>query len=165
MATRVFISDALIIRACNTRTGSGGVWRWSAITAKKVITKAESMAPLGDPLNHAADGWPLTRRPEYIPGCYKGGFRFDGIGSEGHYTRATVYNICPHAKYVERGRGSSSGYEVFTSAHVNFGADIITRHTGTGGWDGKHILYKAFKDGTSDADKARLKSVTSRLAR
>ena len=50
-ATTVVISDALIIKACNTPTGSGGVARWADRMVAEMKLEAEMLAPIGDVLD------------------------------------------------------------------------------------------------------------------
>lgn len=108
MATRVVVSDAAIISACNTDRGSGGVARWLTRTANKVIAVAEASAPVGNPLDN-------KHRPEHVVGTYKASFIITRKYGNGHRIFRHMGNIAPYAAYVENGRTESRLDQRFSS--------------------------------------------------
>lgn len=131
MAVKTMISDQLIIRACNTVIGSGGVKRWNNKVGFAALRTVKARAEVGNPLNHMLD-------PLYVPGCYRNGFQWTRGGNQ-HKTWTIISNICPHATYVERGRGVSHGFEVFTWAKI--GGHKVIAEEGTRGFKGNPILF------------------------
>jgi len=106
MATKVFISDTLVIRATHPPASTGGVGRWTVKVTKAAVKAAKAAAIVGDPDN---------KRPGHTPGCYKAGFAQNSRGSNGHQFHSMVWNGCPHAYFVEYGRKPSFGYEAFVT--------------------------------------------------
>jgi len=140
------ISDQLIIKACNTPGGSGGVLRWNRRVAARAVRILRATAPEGNPANHAADGNQLSRREPYIPGCYRRGFDHRNYGGgTGHRTQSVIYNSCDHARYVELGRGPSHGEEWFTWSRVRGGRQVLKTDSGTHGFRGRRFLYPTVK--------------------
>ena len=90
----------LIIKACNTPTGSGGVWRWIEAAKRDVLKNAVKIAPVNNTLNSQHRGG--------TDGLYKASFRSNRVGSNGHQLRRTVYNVAPYANIVEKGRSGTN---------------------------------------------------------
>ncbi len=136
--TTVVISDALIIRACNTPTGSGGVARWADRMVAEMKLEAEMLAPVGDELDAGSRGG--------VVGTYIDSFGIErGDRGNQHKVIRYVYNDAPHARYVEFGRGPSqhlTGMERFTWSA--FGGRW-TQMAFTAGWEGHHVLEKALR--------------------
>jgi hypothetical protein len=135
----VVVSDALIIKACNTPRGSGGVARYANRLALAMLVEAEALAPIGDVLDAGS-------RNEVV-GTYQASFEIArGDRGNQHKVIRYVINDAPHARYVEFGRGLSTGArgpERFTSKH--FGGRWIKAWL-TSGWEGHHVLERALSD-------------------
>jgi hypothetical protein len=101
---KVRVSDAAIIDILNTP--GGAVFRWRDEIGKDIRNTAIRKSPENDPLN-------AVHRGEEV-GSYKLGWRFNRIGSQGHTVRANVFNIEPHAVYVEYGRSGSTKMQIFS---------------------------------------------------
>jgi hypothetical protein len=132
----VVVSDALIIKACNTPTGSGGVARYANKLANEMKLAAEMLAPIGDELDAGS-------RNEVV-GTYLDSFGIArGDRGNQHKVIRYIYNDAPHARYVEFGRGPSSGSrgpERFTWSAIG---GRWMRAAVTRGWEGHHVLEKA----------------------
>jgi len=100
----VYISDVLVIKACNTPGGSGGVADEMNRMAKRTLQRAQMTAPVNNPQN-------ATHRGGEV-GTYKASFRRYRRGN-GHYLLRTIYNIAPHAVFVEKGRRSTHFGDTF----------------------------------------------------
>jgi hypothetical protein len=98
-SSRVYISDTLIIKACNTPGGSGGVADDLNRTAKRTLQRAQALAPVNNPLNAVHRGGKV--------GTYKKSFKRYRRGN-GHILFRAIYNDAPHAVFVEKGRKSTS---------------------------------------------------------
>lgn len=134
-----WVSEALIIRACNTPGGSGGVMRWNQKVARESVVVLTAKARIGSKLDH------MDPTDFYVPGCYKRGFRQHNYGN-GVYTQSQIGNVCPHARYVELGRGHSYGHEALSSRFVKGGMKMMTPKHGTSGFSGDGAIYSTVKD-------------------
>lgn len=153
-----FISEQLIIKACNTPGGTGGVFRWNQDVGRRTVAIAKSKAPVGNALNRVHDG--------FRTGCYRDGFEQINRGNQ-HVTQSIVFNSCPHAEYVEGGRGSTSGrgyvdssyYERFSWTGTN---GRIIRSRGTIGFAARPTLFPALEEALrlGGMDKTRSKQIT-----
>jgi hypothetical protein len=140
--TKVEISEALVIKALNTPSGSGGVWRWIEGVAQQTRRNAIKIAPVGNPLDS-------LHRPE-PPGRYKKSFRIRRVGSNQHILVRQIINTAPHAIIVEKGRRStrfdpsSKGgpWERFSWSKRGgkFGS-----YAGTSGRAGHHVVERSFE--------------------
>lgn len=169
-ASKVYISDTLVIKALNTPGGSGGVARDLNKTVTKIKRRAigYSMAELkSSPLD-------ATHRGS-TTGTYRRSFKSTRRGN-GHILVRTVYNDARHAGVVETGRKSTHfgqkfyndywpgwpmpGGDRFTDLRSisvlrgmgrweRFGWSAkggrIMWYAGTGKRDGHHILARAFR--------------------
>jgi hypothetical protein len=102
----VWISDALIIKACNTDTGSGGVSREMNKMAKKVKLRAIQLSPRNNPLNATHRGG--------VVGTYQRSFNTRRYGN-GHVIVRVIENTSDHAGVVEDGRRSTQWGNLFWS--------------------------------------------------
>lgn len=132
--TRVFISDALILSTTRRPNGSAGTWKFVEKLIVKTMARAVEHSPIGDPQDRMHDGRPV--------GCYAGGFRTDHAGTNQFALRGAVYNDCPHAIYVERGRRATNEPSYFTSDDRK-GKSVYSKK-GTKAQRGRHILGDAF---------------------
>lgn len=129
------ISDTLIIKACNTEAGSGGVARWLSGVSRRVKEECEAKAPVSDPADR-------MHRPWDPGGTYKASFvRGPKIGNQ-HRIQRTVTNTSDHAIFVERGRSSSRADQYFSSKRSG-GEPHWSDYTG--GREGKHIMEDALE--------------------
>jgi hypothetical protein len=166
-ASKVVISDALIIKACNTPGGSGGVAREMNDWVKRCKLRAINTAPVNDPAN-------ATHRGGAV-GTYKASFRSKRSGNQ-HVLSRAVFNIAPHAPYVEYGRRSTRFGDKFYSKHwpgwpvipgnnhivftplkvmAQFGnweqfgwtkhSGIVRWYAGTSAREGKYVLLNSWK--------------------
>ena len=126
----VKITDAKIIAALNT--AGGPVYEWRNRVERALYTEARAHSPVNDPLNAVHRGGRV--------GTYLLSWRSDHRGSSGHHVVARVYNTADHARFVEEGRGPSTGPETFS--WVKWAGDIrtVTRNRG---YDGQHVLRDA----------------------
>jgi len=131
MATDVIvsISDKAIISALNTP--GGGVFEWRDKVALRVKARAETLAPVNDPLNALHRG--------AVVGVYRSKFRWDRIGSNQHRVRARIENTAPHAGVVEFGREGSIKFQQFS--WTEWGGDI--RDSPTHRREGQHVMERA----------------------
>ncbi len=170
-SVKVVISDTLIIKACNTPGGSGGVAKEMNDWAKRCKLRAINTSPVNDPMNATHRGG--------VVGTYKASFKSSRKGSNGHILRRTLLNVAPHAPYVEYGRRSTrfgdsfyakhwpgwpampgNNHIVFTDLRSNsvlrskgnwelFGwtahSGIVRWYAGTSGRDGKYVLLDSWK--------------------
>lgn len=97
--SKVYISDVLVIKACNTPGGSGGVAREMNKWTARCMARARMTAPVNNVLNAVHRGG--------VVGTYAASFKRYRRGN-GHYLLRSVYNVAPHAVFVERGRSSTS---------------------------------------------------------
>lgn len=136
--TKVVVSDALIIRACNIEGGSGGVADWANNLSRKMVTFGRAIAPVGDPGDAGSR--------DYVVGTYKASFGWDrGARGSGHKVVRHIYNDAPHAWYVEHGRNAATSKrkQVFTQ-------NFVWRKTHfTMGWPGQHVLARVHAFATS----------------
>ena len=129
------ISDVLIIRACNTETGSGGVARWLSGVASRTKKLAEARAPVSDPLDR-------LHRPWDEGGTYKASFEvLPKVGNQ-HVIQRYVTNMAPHAVFVERGRSASSKQQFYSSRR--WPVPHWSGHTGAR--EGQNILGDSLAD-------------------
>lgn len=136
---KVYIPDTLVIRACNTPGGSGGVWKWIEAVKKDTLRNAVRIAPKGKMGNY---GSAYHKQQGSFPGRYRASFRVDGRGSNGHYLRRTITNIAPYAGIIEKGRPRTSRkWEEFT--WTEYPGQIINLQ-GTSARPGLHTLERAF---------------------
>jgi hypothetical protein len=133
--TRVFISDALILSTTRRPNGSAGTWKFVEKLILKTMEKAVAGSPIGNPMDRMHDGRPV--------GCYAGGFRTDHMGTNQFALRGAVYNDCPHAIYVERGRRATNEPSYFTS-DARAGKSVYSKK-GTRAHRGFHVLEDAFE--------------------
>lgn len=94
----VRVSDKLIIKACNTPSGSGGVARSMNKTAKKVKLRAVQLSPRNNPMNATHRGG--------VVGTYQRSFKTRRYGN-GHILVREIWNTSDHAAIVEDGRRST----------------------------------------------------------
>lgn len=141
--TRVYISDALIVKACN-RDPTGLVAKDLNRTMKAIKLRAIRYAPRNKVMDAMHRGG--------VVGTYQRSFRTKKRGNWHTLTRV-VSNIAPHARIVERGRrstrhnpGPNARYERFTWTAT--GGTIIEL-PGTSGRRGQHVLQRAFEAETA----------------
>lgn len=135
---KVYITDRAIISALNTP--GGGVYEWRDRRGSTILDICELSSPVNDPLNCVhRDG---------IRGTYKFGWRGDRRGSRGHRMIARIYNVAPHAYYVEEGRSASTLTQTFS--WTVWGGRIRTIGGtiggGTSARPGRHILRDAVNE-------------------
>ena len=142
--TKVYISDQLIIRACNSDP-FGIVARDMNKTMKRIKLRAIRYAPRNEVMDAMHRGG--------VVGTYQRSFRTNKRPSNQHIVTRTVYNIAPHARFVERGRrstrfnpGSRGRYEKFTWTAT--GGQLIEL-PGTRGRKGQHVLQRAWAEETA----------------
>ena len=102
------ISDILIIKACNTETGTGGVARWLSGVQNRVLARCIETAPVNDFVDR-------MHRPWDPGGTYRDSFVALGKVGNGHVIQRAVSNTAPHAIFVERGRSGSSKWQFYSS--------------------------------------------------
>jgi hypothetical protein len=100
----VRVSDKLIIKACNTPGGSGGVARDMNATAKKVKMRAIQLSPRNNPMNASHRGG--------VVGVYQRSFKTRRYGN-GHILVREIWNTAKHAGVVEDGRRSTHWGQTF----------------------------------------------------
>lgn len=169
-SAKVYISDTLVIKACNTTAGSGGVARDLNKTVTKIKLRAIglSMAELrSSPLN-------ATHRGGKV-GTYRNSMQSKRRGN-GHTLVRMVWNDAKHAGVVEKGRKSTHFGDSFYNDHwpgfplpggqrwtflgkdsilpgkgrwETFGwsrkGGLVMHYAGTGAREGHHIMARAFK--------------------
>jgi hypothetical protein len=173
----VRVSDKLIIKACNTPSGSGGVARSMNKTAKKVKLRAVQLSPRNNPMNATHRGG--------VVGTYQRSFKTRRYGN-GHILVREIWNTSDHAAIVEDGRRSTRWGQTFwedrwpghrhwlgragggmrryaTNKRYTYTSEIpgpwetfgwtkkkgaIMHYAGTSGRTGQHILDRAFRWGT-----------------
>lgn len=135
MTTVVVISDALIIRACNTPTGSGGVARFADRVARTVVVKARTGAPkgkVGDKGSHIIK----------TGGTYRASFvTIKGDRGNQHQVIRYAGNTAPHAGVIETGRSVAYGRQVFTWSKRG---GRWQKFQITAGREGTHRIERAF---------------------
>lgn len=169
-SAKVYVSDTLVIKACNTPGGSGGVARDLNKTVTKIKKRAIglSMAELrSSPLD-------ATHRGGKV-GTYRNSMKSTRRGN-GHILVRTVYNDARHAGVVEKGRKSTHFGDKFYAAmwpgwpmpggqrwtYLGPDSEIkgmgrwetfgwsrkggrVMHYAGTGAREGHHIMARAFK--------------------
>ncbi len=122
VASRVYISDTLVVKAMN-EGGSGGVADDLNKTMKRVRLRAVMTSPVNNPMD-------ATHRGGGV-GTYSRSFKRHRWGN-GKLILRGLYNDAPHAVIVEKGRRSTSFAEMVWAMDV---------------WPGHYITNK---DGTRD---------------
>jgi hypothetical protein len=134
--TRVIISDALIIKACNSPGGI--VAKDLNETGRRTRLRAFAISPWGDPQDKGS-------HEIKVGGTYAHSFETSKEGSNGHILVRTITNKAPYASIVEFGRRSTvrrGGWEVYSTKWRN--GEMLSTH-GTRGWEGMNVLSRAFK--------------------
>lgn len=142
---KVDVSGRAIISALNTP--GGAVFRWRDRRGREILNECEAKSPINNVLNAQHRGG--------VVGTYKFGWRGDRVGSGGHNVQARVYNVAPHAVYVEEGRRASSLIQTFSWTAFDGRIRTIGGHLGggTSARPGRHILRDTVNEvGTRTGD-------------
>lgn len=132
----VRVSDKLIIKACNTETGSGGVARDMNETAKKVKLRAIQLSPRNNPMNATHRGG--------VVGTYQRSFKTRRYGN-GHILVREIWNTAKHAAVVEDGRRSTHWGQTFWEGQWPGHFHNLGRSPGERGYD-PNIRYTYMKN-------------------
>lgn len=146
VTTRPHISEMLIIRALNTPSGSGGVYRWIHAAEKDILRAARTLAPKNKIGN--------ARHRGGVTGTYKASFVGMDRGSRGHHLVITVHNTAKHAYIVEFGRPSTRGKKFEAFSWVQYPKRPLIYTEGTFGRKGQKTLERAFYKAMSHKRRA-----------
>jgi len=115
MATVSTVTRARVRLATNTPGGpvNNAVRR----TIQQAAVTATANAPVGNPGDYLHRLYfPSWARGPATPGTFKASFRTDLKGTRGSNVVGNLRNTADHAWYVERGRRTRGGFQMFASA-------------------------------------------------